>query len=348
MHCFFHAKIKLNPLAVLEAGRSLPPYPSVFLKPTTSLADYGEAVPIPPHCQDEQVRSSAPCSAFATLITAQADYEGELCVVIGKTCRNVPKDQVYVRLRVLTFLDSDSEPAQDVIAGYTAGDDVSSRKWQRDPKFAGGVPQWCYSKGMDKFAPCGPALLSQKARYLSHTAAHVAYSHTDRSRPFQTASQDVRERRQAPRYTDIGSLLRRALPGLFPQSGNDSTRWNRHHGALACLCYSAPNQHIGQTGTPGGVGFGMKPPQHLKDGDIGAHLHSTKSSQDILMRAQSRSRSARLARCVIQSTTSRQSCISCSETYRSTIAIRERDLSDMTVRLDPKMRPNRRFRIMAV
>ncbi len=73
----------------------------------------------------------------------QADYEGELVVVIGKDAKDV----------------SESE-ALDYVAAYTAGNDISSRKWQRDPAYAGGVPQWCYSKGFDTFAPMGPALIS--------------------------------------------------------------------------------------------------------------------------------------------------------------------------------------------
>lgn len=46
------------------------------------------------------------------------------------------------------------------MAGYTAGNDISSRKWQRDPAFAGSVPQWCFSKGFDTYAPMGPVLVS--------------------------------------------------------------------------------------------------------------------------------------------------------------------------------------------
>lgn len=37
---------------------------------------------------------------------------------------------------------------------------MSSRKLQRDPHFAGPVPQWGFSKGFDKYAPLGPAIVS--------------------------------------------------------------------------------------------------------------------------------------------------------------------------------------------
>lgn len=114
---------------IREAKRTPPPYPSMFFKPGTSVADYGEPIPAPKITQDGQL-----------------DYEGELCVVIGKACKDVSK-----------------ENALDYVLGYTAGNDVSARSWQRDPKRAGGVPQWCFSKGFDKWAPLGPVLVSPAA-----------------------------------------------------------------------------------------------------------------------------------------------------------------------------------------
>ena len=48
-------------LHIKEAGRKPPPYPSIFFKPNTCIADYGEAIAIPKLAQDEQ-----------------CDYEGEL------------------------------------------------------------------------------------------------------------------------------------------------------------------------------------------------------------------------------------------------------------------------------
>lgn len=48
------------------------------------------------------------------------------------------------------------------MAGYTVGNDISSRKLQRDASLAGSVPQWGFSKGFDTFAPLGPALVSSR------------------------------------------------------------------------------------------------------------------------------------------------------------------------------------------
>jgi 2-keto-4-pentenoate hydratase/2-oxohepta-3-ene-1,7-dioic acid hydratase in catechol pathway len=84
----------------------------LFIKPTTALADYNDEVVIPKCAQD-----------------GEADYEGELCIVIGQDCKDVGADR-----------------GLDYVAGYTIGDDVSARKWQRNPERAGGVPQWCFAK----------------------------------------------------------------------------------------------------------------------------------------------------------------------------------------------------------
>jgi 2-keto-4-pentenoate hydratase/2-oxohepta-3-ene-1,7-dioic acid hydratase in catechol pathway len=52
--------------------------------------------------------------------------------------------------------------ALDYVAAYTCGNDVSSRKLQRDPALAGGVPQWGFSKGFDTYGPLGPCLVSSE------------------------------------------------------------------------------------------------------------------------------------------------------------------------------------------
>lgn len=64
-------------------------------------------------------------------------YEAELVIVIGKTARNVPKDQ-----------------ALDFVLGVTAGNDVSERVWQKADV------QWWRAKGSDTFGPCGPFIVS--------------------------------------------------------------------------------------------------------------------------------------------------------------------------------------------
>jgi hypothetical protein len=97
---------------VEEGGRAPPPFPSLFTKPTTALADYGDVVVIPKCAQENE-----------------ADYEAELVAVIGENCKDVTPEE-----------------ALKYVVGYTVGNDVSARKWQRNPERAGGVPQWCYAK----------------------------------------------------------------------------------------------------------------------------------------------------------------------------------------------------------
>jgi len=60
-------------------------------------------------------------------------YEGELAVVIGRICRDVPVER-----------------AGEVIYGYTVGNDVTARDLQR------GDVQFTRAKGFDSFCPIGP------------------------------------------------------------------------------------------------------------------------------------------------------------------------------------------------
>lgn len=94
-------------------------------KPQTSLADPWPApTVIPKH----------------TIKDDCADYESELAVIIGKTCKNVPK-----------------EKALDYVLGYTACNDISSRVSQLNQS------QWSFSKGFDGACPIGPTLVSPKS-----------------------------------------------------------------------------------------------------------------------------------------------------------------------------------------
>jgi 2-keto-4-pentenoate hydratase/2-oxohepta-3-ene-1,7-dioic acid hydratase in catechol pathway len=69
--------------------------------------------------------------------TEQIDYEGELGVVLGKTCKGVKEAD-----------------ALDYVAGYLAVNDVSAR----DVQHRNG--QWVLGKSPDGFAPMGPALVT--------------------------------------------------------------------------------------------------------------------------------------------------------------------------------------------
>jgi 2-keto-4-pentenoate hydratase/2-oxohepta-3-ene-1,7-dioic acid hydratase in catechol pathway len=105
-----------------EGGRDAPTIPMVFMKGTNTLQNPGDPIVLP------TVRASY-----------EVDYECELAVVIGKTCKNVKKEE-----------------ALDYVLGYTCANDVSARDWQR--KWGGG--QFCQAKGFDTFCPMGPVLVT--------------------------------------------------------------------------------------------------------------------------------------------------------------------------------------------
>lgn len=96
------------------------------------------------------MKPSAAAAAFNDNIRVLAiaqdknlDFEGELAVVIGKTGKDISQ-----------------EDALSYVAGYASSNDVSARTWQRDPAYAGGVPQRSYAKSFDTFAPLEPMLVS--------------------------------------------------------------------------------------------------------------------------------------------------------------------------------------------
>jgi 2-keto-4-pentenoate hydratase/2-oxohepta-3-ene-1,7-dioic acid hydratase in catechol pathway len=66
------------------------------------------------------------------------DYETELAVVIGKTCRGVRREE-----------------AEDVIFGYSVFNDFSSRILQRKHK------QWLVGKSLDGYAAMGPVIVTR-------------------------------------------------------------------------------------------------------------------------------------------------------------------------------------------
>jgi 2-keto-4-pentenoate hydratase/2-oxohepta-3-ene-1,7-dioic acid hydratase in catechol pathway len=102
-----------------EAGRALPSEPLVFAKFSSSII--GPDAPI----------------TWDRGLTDGVDFEAELAVVIGRTARNVSRDD-----------------ALDHVAFYTCLNDVSAR----DLQFADG--QWVRAKSLDTFCPIGPWLVT--------------------------------------------------------------------------------------------------------------------------------------------------------------------------------------------
>jgi 2-keto-4-pentenoate hydratase/2-oxohepta-3-ene-1,7-dioic acid hydratase in catechol pathway len=97
-----------------EMGGDVPAEPLLFLKPNTAVVGPGDPVVYP--------RQSRELS-----------FEGELAVVIGRICKDVPAARV-----------------PEVVFGYTCANDVTARDLQRSDG------QWARAKGFDTFCPLGP------------------------------------------------------------------------------------------------------------------------------------------------------------------------------------------------
>jgi 2-keto-4-pentenoate hydratase/2-oxohepta-3-ene-1,7-dioic acid hydratase in catechol pathway len=98
-----------------EMGDEPSAEPVLFLKPSTSVTGHGDRI------------------GYPVKLTQQVDFEGELAVIIGRLCRDVPMER-----------------AEDVIFGYTCANDVTARDLQRQDG------QWTRAKGFDTFCPLGP------------------------------------------------------------------------------------------------------------------------------------------------------------------------------------------------
>ncbi|WP_125610782.1 fumarylacetoacetate hydrolase family protein [Specibacter cremeus] len=97
-----------------ELGNEVPTHPLLFLKPNTSVIGPGERIVLPEFSEE-------------------VSYEAELCVVIGRICKDVPEERV-----------------DEVIFGYTCGNDLTARDAQKTDL------QWARAKGFDTSAPLGP------------------------------------------------------------------------------------------------------------------------------------------------------------------------------------------------
>lgn len=106
-----------------EMGSPLPEFPVLFMKNVTAACGHGESVVIPKNGYSTQV-----------------DYEAELAVVIGNDCEDVSEEE-----------------ALEYVFGYTCGNDVSARDWQK--QWGGG--QWGRAKSFKTFCPLGPWIVTK-------------------------------------------------------------------------------------------------------------------------------------------------------------------------------------------
>jgi 2-keto-4-pentenoate hydratase/2-oxohepta-3-ene-1,7-dioic acid hydratase in catechol pathway len=103
------------PSKVIGAAQGSGEEPVLFLKPSTAVTGPGDAIKYP------------------VKLAERVDCAGELAVIIGRLCRQVPRER-----------------ADEVIFGYACAADVTARDLQaRDG-------QWVRAKGFDTFCPLGP------------------------------------------------------------------------------------------------------------------------------------------------------------------------------------------------
>jgi 2-keto-4-pentenoate hydratase/2-oxohepta-3-ene-1,7-dioic acid hydratase in catechol pathway len=180
-----------------EFGTKPPDHPVLFMKNPASVAYPGDPIVIPPSCVDPP----------------QVDFETELAVVIGQAARNV------------SALD-----ALDYVLGYTIGNDVSARRWQKE----GGGGQWVRGKSFDTFCPLGPALVT-KDEIPDPQILELTCRLNGRLMQDANTADMIFPVSELIAYLSDGTTL---LPGT-----------------------------VILTGTPSGVGFARTPPVFLQPGD---------------------------------------------------------------------------------
>jgi 2-keto-4-pentenoate hydratase/2-oxohepta-3-ene-1,7-dioic acid hydratase in catechol pathway len=104
---------------VQETGARMPEFPLYFMKPRTTLIGHGQPIVHPTD-------------------STNVHYEAEFVVVIGRGGRRIAEER-----------------ALEHVLGYTCGNDVSARDWQRKERAEGFL---FHGKGFDTFAPLGPVV----------------------------------------------------------------------------------------------------------------------------------------------------------------------------------------------
>lgn len=101
-----------------EVGAELPKYPTIFTKYANALVGPQDDICMP-------------------TVSEKVDWEAELAVVMGRSCRNVTEGN-----------------ALEYVLGYTIVNDVSVRDWQ------GRTSEWFQGKNWDSMTPWGPCVVT--------------------------------------------------------------------------------------------------------------------------------------------------------------------------------------------
>lgn len=177
-----------------EMAVEVPVEPMIFMKAVTALTGPNDVI--------QQPRG-----------VTKLDYEAELVVVIGRKAQ-------YIGV----------EEALEYVAGYTTGNDVSERAFQRE---RGG--QFVKGKSADSFAPFGPYLVTRDS--IADVQSLRVWSEVNGE-----IRQDGNTDQMVFGVAEIVSYLSQFMT-LMPGD-------------------------IIYTGTPEGVGDGMDPPSYLQPGDV--------------------------------------------------------------------------------
>jgi 2,4-didehydro-3-deoxy-L-rhamnonate hydrolase len=165
-------------------------------------------------------------------------FKAETCIVGPNDNIMLPKDSTHtdweVELAIVIGRTARSVAEKDAlryVAGYCVVNDVSEREYQLKL----GASQWGKGKGCDTFGPIGPWMVTRD---------------------------EIKDPQDLDMWLDVNGVRR--------QTGNTRTMI---FGAAALVADVSrymtllPGDVI-TTGTPPGVGMGMKPPQFLKAGDV--------------------------------------------------------------------------------
>ncbi len=175
-----------------ESGQEIPQRPVVFAKMPTCIVGHRHPVYIP-------------------RVSHAVDWEAELCFVIGRKAR-------YVK----------AAEAEQYIAGYTIGNDISVRDWQFHS------PTWMMGKGFDTHGPLGPAIATPDE--FTPGNAHIRLFVNDQMKQNSTVDQLI---------FGVSEIVEYLSAGLTLEPGD-----------------------VVFTGTPAGIGAASRPPVFLKAGDI--------------------------------------------------------------------------------
>ena len=121
------------------------------------------------------------------------------------------------------------EEAADVILGYTIINDVSARNLQFKHQ------QWYRGKSLDGYMPMGPCIVTKDEIGDAHDLEICCYVNDEKRQESYTKYM----------ITTVEEAISELSQGMTLKAGT-----------------------IIATGTPGGVGMGMKPPVYLKSGDV--------------------------------------------------------------------------------